>query len=111
MDAWGWGSKKGYKVFPLSSDGIDSTNLGGLMSYQGHRRWLDRNHVWLQATIKFNGRVELRYAPPIVSRHDLLIEIQRYEYPFVRNHPEYNKRVASNRLCWTDKSIFYELPY
>ncbi|CAM8960376.1 unnamed protein product [Rhodiola kirilowii] len=35
---------KGYKACPLCLDEIDATHITGRMSYQGHRRWLPRNH-------------------------------------------------------------------
>ncbi|CAM8920607.1 unnamed protein product [Rhodiola kirilowii] len=35
---------KGYKVYPLCLDDIDATHLTRRMSYQGHRRWLPRDH-------------------------------------------------------------------
>ncbi|CAM8951129.1 unnamed protein product [Rhodiola kirilowii] len=35
---------KGYKSCPLCLDEIDATHIAGRMSYQGHRRWLPRDH-------------------------------------------------------------------
>ncbi|CAM8892935.1 unnamed protein product [Rhodiola kirilowii] len=51
---------KGYKACPLCLDEIDSQHLAGRMSYQGHRRWLDKDHSWRQMANKFNGEVELK---------------------------------------------------
>ncbi|CAM8934636.1 unnamed protein product [Rhodiola kirilowii] len=50
---------KGYKAYPLCLDDIDAKHLAGRMCYQGHRRWLDRDHSWRHQATKFNGEVEL----------------------------------------------------
>ncbi|CAM8989118.1 unnamed protein product [Rhodiola kirilowii] len=49
---------KGYKACPLCLDGIDATYLKGRMTYQGHRRWLSKDHAWRKASAQFNGQVE-----------------------------------------------------
>ncbi|KAL9667125.1 hypothetical protein QQ045_001474 [Rhodiola kirilowii] len=36
---------KGYKACPICLDEIDASHLTGRMSYQGHRRWLPKDHA------------------------------------------------------------------
>ncbi|CAM8954114.1 unnamed protein product [Rhodiola kirilowii] len=54
---------KGYKACPLCLDEIDCTHIMGRMSYQGHRRWLHRDHDWRFAANRFNGKIEHRELP------------------------------------------------
>ncbi|CAM8886904.1 unnamed protein product [Rhodiola kirilowii] len=49
---------KGYKPCPLCLDEIDATHIMGRMSYQGHRRWLPRDHDW-----RFMGKSSIGNLP------------------------------------------------
>ncbi|CAM8971998.1 unnamed protein product [Rhodiola kirilowii] len=103
---------KGYKDCPLCLDDIDAKHLAGRMSYQGHRRWLDRDHSWRHQTTKFNGEVELRDAPPTLTCEEIFSSILSHEYPAISLHPDSKSRgVNKEKLCWTHMSIFYDLPY
>ncbi|CAM8978149.1 unnamed protein product [Rhodiola kirilowii] len=44
---------KDYKACPICLDGVDAEHLSGRMVYQGHRRWLDREHRWRQVAATF----------------------------------------------------------
>ncbi|CAM8934817.1 unnamed protein product [Rhodiola kirilowii] len=103
---------KGYKACPLCLDDIDAKHLAGRMCYQGHRRWLDRDHMWRHQTTKFNGEVELRDAPPTLTGEEIFSSILSHEYPAISLHPDFKSRgVNKEKLCWTHMSIFYDLPY
>ncbi|CAM8998991.1 unnamed protein product [Rhodiola kirilowii] len=102
---------KGYKACPLCLDGIDATYLTGRMAYQGHRRWLSKDHAWRKASDKFNGHVELRDRAPFLSGREILDDILNHDFPTVSLHPKFRARGNTEKLCWTHKSIFYELPY
>ncbi|CAM8987392.1 unnamed protein product [Rhodiola kirilowii] len=102
---------KGYKAFPLCLDEIDSQHLAGRMSYQGHRRWLDRNHPWRHLATKFNGEVELRDAPSSLTGEETFSSVCCHEYPLHSLHPDLKARGTKEKLCWTHVSIFYDLPY
>ncbi|CAM8877764.1 unnamed protein product [Rhodiola kirilowii] len=102
---------KGYKACPLCLDGIDATYLKGRMAYQGHRRWLSKDHAWRKASAQFNGQVELRDRPLSLSGHEISDEILNHDFPTVSLHPKFKARGNTEKLCWTHKSIFYELPY
>ncbi|CAM8928535.1 unnamed protein product [Rhodiola kirilowii] len=102
---------KGYKACPLCLDEVDAEHIKGRMSYQGHRRWLDKNHPWRRAPQKFNGTIESRDAPPSISGIEVLSKILSHEYPALSLHPDLKNRGTTERLCWTHVSIFYDLPY
>ncbi|CAM8978365.1 unnamed protein product [Rhodiola kirilowii] len=102
---------KGYKSCPLCLDGIDATYLTGRMACQVHCRWLSKDHAWRKASDKFNGQVELRDRPPFLSRREILGDILMHDVPTLTLHPRFKARGNTEKLCWTHKSIFYELPY
>ncbi|CAM8987826.1 unnamed protein product [Rhodiola kirilowii] len=103
---------KGYKACPSCLDDIDAKYLAGRMSYQGHRRWLDRDHSWRNQSSKFNGEVELRDAPPTLTGEEVFSSVLSHEYPAISLHPDFKSRgVNKEKLCWTHMSIFYDLPY
>ncbi|KAL9677859.1 hypothetical protein QQ045_015695 [Rhodiola kirilowii] len=96
---------KGYKACPLCLDGIDATFLMGRMAYQGHRRWLSKDHAWRKASDKFNGQVELRARPPSLSGREILDEILMHDFPTLSIHPRFKARGNTEKLCWTHKTI------
>ncbi|KAL9683796.1 hypothetical protein QQ045_021221 [Rhodiola kirilowii] len=102
---------KGYKACPLCLDDIDATHLTGRMSYQGHRRWLPRDHDWRFVAHRFNEKFESRYPPPPLVGPDIFNVIMSHEYPTLSLHPQFKARGNIERLCRTHVSIFYELPY
>ncbi|KAL9689878.1 hypothetical protein QQ045_010269 [Rhodiola kirilowii] len=81
------------------------------MSYQGHRRWLPRDHDWRFAANRFNGKIECSDSRPPLVGHDIFSQIMSHEYPSLSLHPQFKARGSSERFCWTHVSIFYELPY
>ncbi|KAL9687434.1 hypothetical protein QQ045_031836 [Rhodiola kirilowii] len=66
---------KGYKACPLCLDDIDATHLTGRMSYQGHQRWLPRDHEWRFASNRFNGKIEHREPPTSLSEKNVFDNI------------------------------------
>ncbi|KAL9666583.1 hypothetical protein QQ045_000918 [Rhodiola kirilowii] len=74
---------KGYKACPLCLDDIDATHLTGRMSYQGHRRWLPRDHDWRFAAHRFNGKIESSDPPPPLVVHDIFNVIMSHERMFL----------------------------
>ncbi|CAM8905199.1 unnamed protein product [Rhodiola kirilowii] len=102
---------KGYKACPLCLDDVDAKYLAGRMSYQGHCRWLPKTHLWRKQKDKFNGQIEWRDAPRPLSGREILEEIDKHEYPTLSLHPLLKPKSTTERLCWSHKTIFYELPY
>ncbi|CAM8900137.1 unnamed protein product [Rhodiola kirilowii] len=100
-----------YKACPMCLDEVDSQNLAGRMSYQGHRRWLDLDHLWRHAASKFNGEVELQDAPLSLTGEEILSTLGSHEYPILSLHPDLKPKGVKEKLCWTHVSIFYDLPY
>ncbi|CAM8921952.1 unnamed protein product [Rhodiola kirilowii] len=102
---------KGYKACPMCLDDIDAQHLAGRMSYQGHRRWLDREHPWRYAASKFNGEVELEDPPTSLTGEEVLSSTLSHDYPILSLHPDLKPRGGKEKLCCTHVSIFYQLPY
>ncbi|CAM8974825.1 unnamed protein product [Rhodiola kirilowii] len=97
--------------YRICLDDVDAHHLAGRMSYQGHRRWLNRDHSWRNAPSKFNGEVELRDAPLSLTGEEILSTVLSHEYPILSLHPDFKLKVVKEKLCWTHVSIFYNLPY
>ncbi|CAM8885029.1 unnamed protein product [Rhodiola kirilowii] len=102
---------KGYKACPLCLDEIDATHITGRMSYQGHQRWLPRDHDWRFAANRFNGEIEHREPPTSLSGTEIFAQISSHDYPTLSLHPEFMQRGVTERLCWTHVYVFYLLPY
>ncbi|CAM8953788.1 unnamed protein product [Rhodiola kirilowii] len=102
---------KGYKACPLCLDEIDATHLTGRMSYQGHRRWLHRDHDWRFAANRFNGEIEHREPPTSLSGTEIFAQISSHDYQMLSLHPKFKQRGVTERLCWTHVSVFYLWPY
>ncbi|CAM8902302.1 unnamed protein product [Rhodiola kirilowii] len=103
---------KGYKACLMCLDDIDAQHLAGRMSYQGHCRWLNREHSWRYAVSKFNGEVESRDAPVSLIVEEIFSYVISHEYPILSLHPDFkHSRGVKEKLCWTHLSIFYDLPY
>ncbi|KAL9670555.1 hypothetical protein QQ045_008108 [Rhodiola kirilowii] len=85
---------KGYKACPLCLDDVDAHHLAGRISYQGHLKWLDRDHSW-------------RHAP----REEISSNVLSHEYPILSLHPDFKLKGVKEKLCWTHVSVFYDLPY
>ncbi|CAM9001280.1 unnamed protein product [Rhodiola kirilowii] len=102
---------KEYKACPMCLDDVDALHLGGRMSYQGHRRWLHREHPLRYADSKFNGEVELQDAPPSLTGEEIYSSTLSYEYPILSLHPDLKPRGGKEKLCSTHVSILYQLPY
>ncbi|CAM8982469.1 unnamed protein product [Rhodiola kirilowii] len=101
---------KGYKACPLCLDGVDASFVGGRMAYQGHRRWLSKDHAWRKAFDKFNGQVELRARPSSLSGREILDEILMHDFPTLSLHPRFKARGNTEKLCWTHKTVMSETP-
>ncbi|KAL9668669.1 hypothetical protein QQ045_006207 [Rhodiola kirilowii] len=72
------------------------------MSYQGHRRWLHREHPWRYADSKFNGEVELQDAPPSLIGEEVFSSTISHEYPILSLHRDLKPRGGNKeKLCCT----------
>ncbi|CAM8965887.1 unnamed protein product [Rhodiola kirilowii] len=78
---------KGYKAYPICLDEIDATYLTGRMSYQGHQRWLPKDHDWRFAASKFDGNTEFRDPPLLLSGPETFYQITSHEYSTLSLHP------------------------
>ncbi|KAL9673345.1 hypothetical protein QQ045_029601 [Rhodiola kirilowii] len=66
---------KGYKDCPICVDEIDATHITGRMSYQGHRRWLSRDHDWRFAANRFNWEIEHGEPPTSLTEKNVFDNI------------------------------------
>ncbi|CAM8951415.1 unnamed protein product [Rhodiola kirilowii] len=76
---------KGYKACPLCLDEIDCTHIMGRMSYQGHRRWLHRDHDWRFQQIDSMGKSSTGNFP--------------HNYPVLRYSPKYRLMIIQRLAC------------
>ncbi|CAM8901485.1 unnamed protein product [Rhodiola kirilowii] len=90
---------KRYKAYPLCLDEIDATHITGRMSYQGHRRWLSRNHDWRFAAHRFNGRIETRDPPTSFLGPHIFNQIMAHDYPILSFHLQFKPRGSAEKLC------------
>lgn len=102
---------KGYKACPICLDGVDAEYCARRIAYQGHRRWLEVSHPWRKAADRFDGTIESRCPPSMLTGAETLALIDSHTFPIQSLHPKFNVTRSTERLCWTHKSIFYELPY
>ena len=71
-------SVKGYYACPLCGEETDHIRLKHCKKcvYMGHRRWLPSDHPYRTMPLAFNGEVEERGAPPILSGDEVWKEIE-----------------------------------
>ncbi|OMO92395.1 Transposon, En/Spm-like protein [Corchorus capsularis] len=96
----GW-STKGRFACPCCAGKTCSNWLkhGKKFSYLGHRRWLEAGHPFRSQKRAFDNTMELREAPLITSRSDILEML---------NGCEFSSNEAS---LWKKRSIFFDLIY
>lgn len=71
--------------------------------YMGHRRWLNMNHRWRKDKMRFDGRVEYRDKPPVLSGFDILQQL----HIFYGENAMAIKDKDDWRKQWKKKSIFF----
>ncbi|KAJ9565527.1 hypothetical protein OSB04_001493 [Centaurea solstitialis] len=104
---------KGYKACPICLDDTDAKFSHGRMLYMGARRWLDMNHEFRVQGRNFNGNDEFRPAPQTRTAIQVYKEIVSHRYPRLSliKEKKSSQGINESKLCWTHKSIFWELPY
>nr|XP_017227491.1 PREDICTED: uncharacterized protein LOC108203237 [Daucus carota subsp. sativus] len=101
-------SVKGYYACPLCGEETGHIRLKHCKKcvYMGHRRWLPSNHRYRTMPLAFNGEVEERGAPPILSGDEVFKELETLDVQFGK---EFAKDVPTRG--WKKRSIFFELSY
>ena len=102
----------GYKACPVCLDDVSAKHECGRMVYDGHRKWLPPDHPWQSDAQAFDGECEFRTRPPTLSGEEILAKIESYQYLVLSSHEKFKTAYnPKNRICWTNKSIFWRLPY
>lgn len=68
---------KGRCACPWCTNDTDHLRLKHCMKsvYMGHKRWLEPSHAYRSMCVAFNGEVEDRFPPLILSGFDVLKEV------------------------------------
>ncbi|XP_074381134.1 uncharacterized protein LOC141722194 [Apium graveolens] len=100
---------KGYMCCPVYGDDTVANYLPYTkkMCFQGHRRYLPRNHPYRRKKTAFNGEQELGNARQIHSGKEVLRQQERIKFAF-GNAVKKSKKV---HCPWKKKSVFFELEY
>jgi hypothetical protein len=102
---------KGYKACPICLDDLDGQHSHNRTYYVGARKDLEDNHPYRKDKKHFNGKKELNISHPVKSGHEVYAEILEAQFPKESLHPRLKTKGGQKKLCWTHKSIFWELPY
>lgn len=88
-------------------------NHGKKTVYMGHRRWLPGDHIWREESTLFDGTIEDRLQPNLLSGDEIFEQLSHVTQPCFGKEPagQKKRKRAPNYLNWTKKSIFFELPY
>ncbi|XP_074338682.1 uncharacterized protein LOC141676833 [Apium graveolens] len=100
---------KGYMCCPVCVDDTVAKYLSHSrkMCYQGHRRYLARNHPYRKQKAAFNGQQELGQARQPLSGEEVLLQQDKIKFQF-------GKEVSKSKKVdcpWKKKSVFFELEY
>ena len=88
---------------------------GRKFSYIGHKQFLDSNHRFRKQKKSFDGNVDMRSTPIIVSRGEIMLQTD-----VVANHVFGKKQInLGNKrktreeflIVWKKRNIFFTLPY
>ena len=102
----GW-MTKGRLACPCCHTNTCYYSLRSKGGYIGHRRFLPTNHRWRNNATSFDGKTESRPPPKPLSGEEVLHQLNKIELVIFGNGKK-RKRDPSN---WSEKSIFFELPY
>ncbi|XP_074323738.1 uncharacterized protein LOC141660649 [Apium graveolens] len=112
----GW-STKGRLVCPVCNYETSSMYLkhSRKMCYMDHRRFLHPEHPWRLDKRKFNGQIELRGFPEVLTGTDIEELLAGFVNHFGGKKPEKKRKRQKNKIKsnspFKKKSIFFDLPY
>ncbi|XP_074346475.1 uncharacterized protein LOC141685261 [Apium graveolens] len=100
---------KGYKSCPICGDDTVAKYLSHSrkMCFQGHRRYLLRQHPYRRQKAAFNGQQELGNACQPLSGEEVLARQERIDFCFGKEV----KKSKKVECPWKKKSVFFELEY
>ncbi|XP_074379270.1 uncharacterized protein LOC141720620 [Apium graveolens] len=112
----GW-STKGRLACPVCNYETSSMYLkhSRKMCYMDHRRFLNTEHPWRLDKRKFNGQIELRDCPKVLTGIDIEELLAGFVNHFRAKKPEKKRKRQKNKIKsnspFKKKSIFFDLPY
>ncbi|XP_074362937.1 uncharacterized protein LOC141703275 [Apium graveolens] len=100
---------KGYKSCPICGDDTVAKYLSHSrkMCFQGHRRYLPRQHPYRRQKAAFNGQQELGNACQPLFGEEVLARQERIDFCFEKEV----KKSKKVECPWKKKSVFFELEY
>ncbi|XP_074373627.1 uncharacterized protein LOC141713976 [Apium graveolens] len=100
---------KGYKSYLICGDDTVAKYLSHSrkMCFQGHRRYLPRQHPYRRQKAAFNGQQELGNACQPLSGEEVLARQKRIDFCFGKEV----KKSKKVEYPWKKKSVFFELEY
>ena len=116
-------SVEGYLACPICAENTQSVYLKHSRKnvYQGHRRFLRRNHSYRKAKTAFNGCQEFDVEPKPLTGIEILQNTRNINYVYGKKkentvHVEISKkkdkvREAKSKVAWKKRSIFFALEY
>ena len=92
---------------------------GDKFYFMSHRHWLDGRHKFRLARMRFDGTIENRNPHVVVSRYDVLQQVENFNVqfgkePVLEERAKRQRGVNQGKLDtqqWRKKSKFFELPY
>ncbi|XP_050387516.1 uncharacterized protein LOC126803829 [Argentina anserina] len=103
---------KGYYACPVCLSEVHSEWYAGKVCYLGHRRWLPADHEWRYDAAAFDGFQEFRMKPQEWSGDEILDKLNSFDFGQLSCDPRVPVPERPNDfLCWSHKSIFFDLPY
>ncbi|XP_074321972.1 uncharacterized protein LOC141659093 [Apium graveolens] len=102
---------KGYKSCPISGDDIVAKYLSHSrkMCFQGHRRYLPRQHPYRRQKAAFNGQQELGNPCQPLSGEEVLARQERIDFCFGKEVKKSNKVVDVSKLDKLQSDIIITL--
>ncbi|KAH7864273.1 hypothetical protein Vadar_027678 [Vaccinium darrowii] len=110
----GW-STKGKLACPNCNEDASHLYLhhGKKTCYMGHSRFLPADHPLRKSSHSFDGKDEDRFEPKMLSREDILAQLNNLVQAIFGKVDERGKKRkrSPTYLNWSKRSIFFELPY
>ncbi|XP_062009115.1 uncharacterized protein LOC133725758 isoform X2 [Rosa rugosa] len=105
----GW-STKGKLACPTCNEQTPHQWLNNWQKtvYYDHRRFLPRGHS-LRKNLEFNGKVEKRMKPALLSGDDVVCQLTHVSQPCFGKGKK--RKRSADYLNWKKQSIFFDLPY
>ncbi|XP_038713903.1 uncharacterized protein LOC120007624 isoform X1 [Tripterygium wilfordii] len=106
----GWVTK-GKLACPCCHKDTSYLSIRSKLCYMGHRRFLPIDHPWRRNMASFNGEIEDRIAPQMLTGDGVLDQLRFFKGVIFGKGQKRKRTVCDNVYNWKKKSIFFQLPY